>query len=152
MPAVLPAPVPTLHHNRDTQACGERRFGSADFWQHLIMVDTDEPRAAPLRGLEEERPLGCLLERKNSIARNFSDLVFEFDQRDAKLVASRIFSMSDKIRIERTRSSQKRSRKERHVSVENASSDDGAGRDGGRCDSVAAGLHARTPTTRHGST
>jgi hypothetical protein len=52
-----------------------RRFGSADFWQHLIMVDTDDPRAAPLRGLEEERPLGCLLERKKFDCGKISDFV-----------------------------------------------------------------------------
>jgi hypothetical protein len=28
--------VSSLHHNRDTRACGERRFGSADFWLHVI--------------------------------------------------------------------------------------------------------------------
>jgi hypothetical protein len=48
--------VPSLHHNRDTRACGERRFGNADFWLHLIMVDTDDPRAAPPRGLLEATP------------------------------------------------------------------------------------------------
>src|SRR5262249_58142946 len=60
----------TLHPNREHTA--SRRFGSADFWQHLIMVDTDDPRAAPLRGLEEERLLGCLLEtKKNRLRENF---------------------------------------------------------------------------------
>src|SRR5262245_20048590 len=40
--------------------------------------------SAPLRGLEEERPLGCLLEtRKNSIARKFR-CRFEFDRSNAK--------------------------------------------------------------------
>jgi hypothetical protein len=51
MRAILPAPFPPCTPTVNTRACGERRFGSADFWQHLIMVDTDDPQAAPPRGL-----------------------------------------------------------------------------------------------------
>ena len=38
MRAILPAPFPPCTPTVNTRACGERRFGSADFWQHLIMV------------------------------------------------------------------------------------------------------------------
>ena len=38
--------------------------------------------------------------------------------------------------------------RERHVQVETTGSDDCAGRDAGRCDSVAAVLRPRTPTPR----
>jgi hypothetical protein len=49
------------------------------------MVDTDDPRAAPLRGLEEERLLGCLLETKKKFdCAKISDFVFEFDRSNAQ--------------------------------------------------------------------
>jgi hypothetical protein len=49
------------------------------------MVDTDDPRAAPPRGLlrEDAASIGSS-KGKNSIAREFSDFVFEFDRCNAE--------------------------------------------------------------------
>jgi hypothetical protein len=66
----------------NTRACGERRFGSADFWQHLIVVDTDDPRAAPLRGLRSALSVAYskgkkfdrakIMQRPDALLREFS--------------------------------------------------------------------------------
>jgi hypothetical protein len=63
LPALFPACTTTVTHG----ACGERRFGSVDLWLHLIMVDTDDPRAAPPRGLLR----GDAASIGSSIARKF---------------------------------------------------------------------------------
>src|SRR5262245_64766363 len=59
------------------------------------MVDTGVPVAAPPSGLEEERPLDCLLERK--IAQIFPMSFSNSDDGTPRRVASRIFLMSDKL-------------------------------------------------------
>jgi hypothetical protein len=84
---------PRLHHNRDTR--GLRRAPVRQRRFLATSVDTGDPRAAPPRGLEEERPLDCLLERK--IARRFPMSFSNSVDGTPRRVASRIFLMSDKL-------------------------------------------------------